>query len=163
MECRVESKDEFSVYGMERVFTTEDDKMLKDIPAFWGECWESGRCSALLESANGQASGVHAICGYRETGTNTFPYMIFTHRTEKSDTKGFTEVCVPAATWAIFKSEKHTMEQTAPVVQSLIKRIYVEWLPNASYKKVDGYELELCFCAGDGMFYSEVWIRVESK
>jgi len=162
MEYRVENKEAFSVYGIEEIFTAEDDKMLKDIPAFWKECWESGKCTSLLKSTNDPTSGIHAVCGYRETGGNTFPYMIFTHCTKDCDTKGFTQIEIPAATWAIFKSENHNVEQTSLVIQNLIKRIYTDWLPSSSYKKIDGYELELTFCIGDNMFYSETWVRVEN-
>ena len=62
--------------------------------------------------------------------------------------------------WAVFKTEKHTREQTSSAIQGLIKRVYTEWLPTASFQKVDGYELELYFDTDDGMYYCETWIRV---
>ena len=160
MEYRVEQKEAFSVYGIEAIFTTEDDEMLKNIPVFWKECWESGKCGELLKSTGGPTSGIHAVCGYRKTGGNTFPYMIFTRYIEGCNTDGFTKIEIPESTWAIFKSENHTMEQTSSVIQNLIKRAHTDWLPSASYKKIDGYELELTFCLGDNIFYSEVWMRV---
>jgi AraC family transcriptional regulator len=89
--------------------------------------------------------------------------MLFAYKTKECNTDGFTQVEVPAATWAIFKSEKHTQAQTSDVVQSLIKRVYTEWLPTAAYKKVDGYELELYFCSGLDNYYEETWIKVEPK
>ena len=89
--------------------------------------------------------------------------MLFAYHTKNSNTDGFTKVEVPAATWAIFKSEEHTQEQTSGVIRSLIKRVYTDWLPTASYKKVDGYELELYFNSSDGKHYVETWIRIEPK
>jgi len=163
MEYRIEQKEAFLVYGIEAIFSTEDEKMLKDIPDFWKESWESGKCGELLKSTNDPTSNIHAVCGYRETGGNTFPYMIFTHCTEGCNTDGFTQIEIPESTWAIFKSENHTIEQTSSAIQSLIKRAHTDWLPSASYKKIDGYELELTYCVGEGLFYSEVWMRVSGE
>lgn len=123
MDYRIESKEAFNVYGIEGIFTPEDGKNLRDIPKFWQDCMEDGRYANLVDSTHESLSRLHTVCDYRDTGGNTFPYMIFTYRTKDSDTTGFTEVTIPAATWAIFKSEKHTQEQTAGVLQSLIKRI----------------------------------------
>ena len=161
MEYRIENKEAFLVYGIEGIFNMENDQHLKDLPAFWRECWQDGRCEQLLKSTNDPSSGVHAVCSYRETGGSTFPYAIFTHHTEGCNTEGFTQIEIPAATWAIFKSEKHAIEQTTGVVQSLIKRVYTDWLPTAAYNHLDGYGLEMYLDAGDGMFYFEFWIRVE--
>ena len=164
MEYRIENKEAFSVYGIEGIFTTDNDKHQKDLPMFWWECRQNGMFNKLLESTSEPAlSRIHGICGYRKTGENTFPYMIFTHQTKNCNTEGFTQVKVPAATWAIFKSEKHTAEQTSAVVQNLIKRVYTDWLPTAAYKKIDGYELELYFVSDVDKYYVETWIRVEPK
>ena len=164
MEYRIENKEAFSVYGIEGVFTTDDGKHLKDLPAFWRECCKDGRFYKLFESTGEPAlSRIHGICDYRKTEGNTFPYMLFAYRNKNCNTSGFTEVKIPAATWAIFKSEAHSAEQTSGVVQSLIKRVYTEWLPTAAYKKIDGYELELYLVSDIDKYYAEIWIRVEPK
>lgn len=163
MEYRIENKEAFSVYGIEEIFDTDSEKTLKDIPAFWQKSWKTGKCDELLRSTNDPSSSIHAICCYKETGENTFPYMIFAHKTKNCSTGGFSSVDVPAATWAIFKSENHTLEQTSGVIQSLNRRVYTDWLPTASYRKIDGYELEMYYCAGNNEFYAETWIRVEPK
>ena len=163
MEYRIENKEAFSIYGIEGIFTTDDGSNLNEIPMFWQKCMEDGRYEKLVKSTNEPLSRVHAICDYRKTGGNTFPYMIFTYRNSSANTEGYTEVEVPAATWAIFKSEKHTLEQTSGVMQSLIKRVYTDWLPTAAYKKIDGFELELYFDSDIDKHYVETWIRVEPK
>lgn len=160
MDYRIESKDPFTVYGIEEIFTTEDGKNLRDIPKFWLDCINDGRFEKLMKSTNDPTSRIHSICQYREIGKNTFPYMLFAYQTKNSDVEGYTKVEVPAATWAIFKTEKHTEDKTSEVLQSLIKRVYTDWLPTASYKKIDGYELELYYDTDDGMCYCETWIRV---
>ena len=124
MEYRIENKEAFSVYGIEGIFTTDDGKNLEDIPMFWQECLKDGRFDKLVKSTNESLSRIHAICDYRKTGENTFPYMLFAYRNKNCNTNGFTEIEVPAATWAIFKSEKHTQEQTSGVLQGLVKRVY---------------------------------------
>jgi len=163
MEYRIENKEAFSIYGIEGIFTMEEDKNLKDIPMFWQECVKDGRFDKLLKSTKDPSKGVHAICSYRETGGNTFPYMIFAYCTNDCNTEGFTKVEVPAATWAIFKTEEHTREQTSEVIQSLVKRVYTDWLPTAAYKKIDGYELELYFDSDNEKYYEETWIMVKPK
>lgn len=123
---------------------------------------QDGRLSRLMKSTN-RTSTIHAICDYRKIEENIFPYMIFAYKTNESNTDGYTEVEVPAATWAIFKSRKHTQEETSAVMQDLIKRVYTDWLPTACYNKVDGHELELYFGTDDDLCYCETWIRVLPK
>jgi AraC family transcriptional regulator len=163
MEYRIEKKEAFSVYGIEGVFSTDNGKHLNDIPMFWQECLEDGKFDKLIKSTNESLSRIHAICDYRKTEGNTFPYMLFAYHTKNCKTNGFTQVDVPASMWAIFKSEKHTQEQTSEVVQNLSKRVYTDWLPSAAYKKIDGYELELYFVSDIDKYYAETWIRVEPK
>lgn len=161
LECRIERKESFSVYGIESIFTTDEDKHLEGIPMFWKECCADGRFTKLVESTRNPLVRVHSVSDYRETGTNAFPYMLFAVKTNDCNTDGFTEITIPAATWAIFKSEKYTQEPMTNAIQSLVKRIYTEWLPTASYTKVGGYELELYFVTDIDKYYVEAWIRVE--
>lgn len=162
MDYKIESKEEFTVYGIEGIFSIDDGKNLVEIPQFWQSVMEDGSFEKLLKSTNG-TSRIHSICQYRETGDNTFPYMLFAYQTKDSDISGYDKVNVPAATWAIFKTRSHTQEETSGVIQDLIKRVYTDWLPTASYEKVDGYELELYYDTEDGMCYCETWIRVIPK
>ena len=129
---------------------------------FWQETMKDGRFDKLMKSTGG-ASRIHAICQYRETGGNTFPYMLYAFKSKDSKTDGFAEVVVPASTWAIFRTHNYTIEETSSAIQDLNKRVYTEWLPTANYEKVDGYELELYYDTDDGMCYSETWIRVIPK
>jgi AraC family transcriptional regulator len=163
MDYRIENKNAFQIYGIEGIFTTDDGRNLKEIPMFWDECMRDGRFEKLVKSTNEALSSVHAICDYRKTGGNTFPYMLFTYLTGNCNAEGYTKVDVPAATWAIFTSEKHSLEQTSGVVQGLTRRVYTDWLPTSAYKKVDGYEIELYLDADVDKHYVEIWIMVEPK
>lgn len=162
MDYRIESKEAFKVYGIEGIFTTDDGKNLSEIPNFWLDTMKKGEFDRLLKSTNG-TSDIHSICDYRKIDENTFPYMLFAYKTKDSKTEGFVEVEVPSATWAIFRTRNHTEEETSAEIQSLIKRVYTDWLPTANYEKVDGYELELYFRTDDGKCYCEIWMRVVPK
>ncbi|MFD2613173.1 hypothetical protein [Paenibacillus gansuensis] len=59
-----------------------------------------------LEACAGDLHSVHAVCSYRKTGPDTFPYMLFAFKDEVSNTDGYT-VTIPAHTWAIFPWEPH--------------------------------------------------------
>lgn len=169
MNYRVEQKEAFTVFGAEGIFTTENGENLKDIPKFWQDEINKGTLDKIMKATgedwnNRYGLGpVNSICDYRSTGGSTFPYMLCAIKTPNSVTEGYTEVNVPASTWAIFTTEEHTMEETSNTIQSLIKRVYTEWLPTANYRKVDGYEFEMYYNKENGKCYCETWIRVEKK
>lgn len=48
---------------------------------------------------------VHAVCSYRRTSDDTFPYMLCAFKSESSMTDGYSVITIPANTWAIFRSE----------------------------------------------------------
>lgn len=167
MDYRIETREAFAVYGIEGIFTTENGDNLKAIPEFWLQTLQDGRYDRLARSAHADGDEnelciVNAICDYRHVPGYCFPYMICAFKTPQSDTEGFVEVNVPAATWAVFRSEKHTVEQTSAVMQNLVRRVYTDWLPTANYDKMDGYEMELYYGSGDHC-RCETWIRVKHR
>lgn len=105
----------------------------------------------------------NAIECYRDTGKDSFLYMVFAFETEKSETKGYTVLNVPAATWAAFRREAHTIEGTSEAIQNLIKRIYSEWLPTAGYQRVEQFELELTYKDGDKYYRSRIRVSLLMK
>lgn len=165
MDYRIIEKETFKVYGIEGIFTSENGENLKAIPLFWRQTMDDGRFDRLVKSTSLQdrkgLCPVNAICDYRNTGGNTFPYMLFAFMTDRCNAEGYTVVDVPASTWAIFKSREHNIEETSAVIQDLIKRVYTDWLPSSKYEKVGGYELELYYNDFEtGKCYCETWIRV---
>ncbi len=168
MDYRIETREAFSIYGIEGIFTAENQENFKAIPRFWQDVMEDGRFDKLIASIpagktleNGLCA-INAICSYRETGGSTFPYMIFAFQKAGSRTEGFEKATVPAATWAIFKSETYRIEDTAKAVQALNRRIYTEWLPNAPYEQVEGFDMELYYGENDKC-WSEICIMVKPK
>jgi AraC family transcriptional regulator len=168
MDYRTETRDAFHVYGIEGIFTAENGENFRAIPRFWQDVMEDGRFEKLLSSIPEEPASkdglcpVNAICSYRETGGATFPYMIFAFQKNGSRTDGFQTALVPAATWAIFKSDRYSIEDTSKAVQGLNHRVFTEWLPNAPFEMVDGCDLELYYGEKDNC-YSEIWIRVKPK
>jgi AraC family transcriptional regulator len=168
MNYRIEEKEAFKIFGLERIFSTEDEKHFKDIPEFWKSLHETGEfnklCMAVgVDKYEPGFSPVNSICGYRHTGGSTFPYMAFAMAVPESNNEGYTEFTVPASTWAIFSTDWHTQDQTPAAIQNLIKRVYTDWLPTASYEKIDGCELEMYYGDETGRSRCETWIRVKKK
>ena len=168
MDYRVEKKETFSVYGIEGIFNTKNGENLKTIPQFWDELLSDGRYEKLKQSthiaedAQGDLCLLNAICDYEPLDGSKFPYMVFAFKTPASDTSAYKMVNIPSATWAIFKSETHKIEETTKAMQKLIGRVYTDWLPTANYEKVDGFELELYYGNSD-ICWCETWIRVTPK
>ncbi|ASA20423.1 AraC family transcriptional regulator [Paenibacillus donghaensis] len=167
MDYRIINKSLFSVYGIDRKFTVEQEEQFAAIPQFWLECMRDGRLEALSRSAHADPekehvrSPVHGISwNSKSDPDNTCRYMLFNFVNQECQSDGYTLLDVPAATWAVFQTKEHTQEETSSVIQELNKRLYSEWLPTASYRKIDGYELELYY--GEGAHcHCELWIRVE--
>lgn len=164
MNYRIEQKDGFAVYGIERIISTENGNNWNEVPGFWMEIVSNGMFEKLMQSTNLPVLDeglnlINAIDCYRTTNNYTIPYMVFAFITDKSNVEGYTVVDIPSSTWAIFKSEIHTVEETSKALTSLIKRVYTDWLPTANYTKVENFELELTYKCKD-KYYSEIWIRV---
>lgn len=168
MKYRIETREAFQVYGIERIFDMNYGENLREIPKFWDEVQSNGECDKLAESTGSlnnqeELCPVNAICDYRQTGGTTFPYMICALKSDKSDTIGYKTVDIPSATWAIFTSDEYELKDISNAFQDLNKRAHTEWLPTSTYKKLEGYDLEMYYEKDDGKGYCESWIRVEPK
>lgn len=169
MNYKIEKKDSFTVYGVEKIFDTQNDANLKDIPDFWNEKLTCGEYDALAKSAGENPNHknglfpVNAICGYKNTGGTTFPYMLCALENPDCNMEGYTIVQVPASTWAIFTSEEYDLKDISKSMQDLSRRVYSEWLPTSNYEVIDGYDLEMYYSKENGKEYCEVWIRVSPK
>ncbi len=78
MNWRIEEREEFEVFGIERIFKNDENNK---VPGFWDECFGNGEYERLYKAAgakNGE-DGKHcigAMCGYFESGDDSFPYII---------------------------------------------------------------------------------------
>ena len=160
MNWRIEEKEAFEVFGIERVFgNDETDK----VPQLWDESIENGEYERLYRAAGAQRGedGMHcinAVCGYCEPGDDSFPYMICALKRPDSNTEGFKVAQVPGATWAVFRSDKN--DRMGVETPALFNRAYSEWLPSSGFDKAVGPDMEMYYTAPDGKHFEEVWIPV---
>jgi len=176
MDYRIETKEAFQVFGIEGVFDAEagitngkNDPSLRKPSDLWCECLANGAHDKLemdsgdLPTFVGKNLGkVHAVCDYRKTEANTFPYMLCAFRSSNSNVAGYTIADIPAHTWAIFPSEKFEYDNMGTVIESLYKRIFSEWLPTSNYEQVGGLDMEL-YGGDDEYGYIELWLAVKKK
>ncbi|WP_127530104.1 AraC family transcriptional regulator [Paenibacillus kobensis] len=167
MNYRIETKESFEVFGIEGVFRADGCGDAPQTPAkLWEQSLANGdvkrleACAGPLPSFVSQdLNSVHAVCSYRKTGLDTFPYMLCAFKDERSNTDGYTTVMIPAQTWAIFPAEPHAWDQFDGMIETLYKRFYTEWLPTSGYEQVEGAEFEM-YGARNGLNYFELWFAV---
>jgi len=177
MDYRIESKETFQVFGIEEIFSTEavmldehtDDPSIRKPADLWQDCHANGAYRKLDEVAgdlptfiNQELCNVHAVCDYRKTEKDTFPYMLCAFRTQNSKVDGYTVIDIPAHTWAIFPTEKFIWDDCSSVLGSLYKRIFSEWLPTSNYEQVGSLDMEL-YGGDDDYGYVEIWLAVQKK
>jgi len=171
MDYRIESKEAFQVFGIEGVFKTDESGPAPQKPSdLWDDCHANGAYEKLAAAAgsppqaiiNPELCGVHAVCSYKDTGVDSFPYMLCAFRGNGSKVDGFTVVDIPSHTWAIFPSERFAWGDIGTVIEGLYKRFFSEWLPTADYEQVGSLDFEIY--GGDEDFgYIELWFAVRKK
>jgi len=159
MNWRIEEKKAFEVFGIERIFTNEENPDREGkISAFWREAKAGGSYRRLTARAGGDPMG---FGGYVEEQSDMFPYMICLIAGEGCDTTGFKVVQVPAATWAIFRSGELPENAYGSEIRGLFQRAYSEWLPSSGYDRFpDRPDFEIYSRTDDGKFYEEAWIPI---
>ena len=166
MNYRIETKESFEVFGIEGVFPTSAGEETFTPAKLWQQSHSNGDVKRLESHAGRLPSfvsphlyTVNAVCSYRKTGPDTFPYMRCAFKDSNSNVDGYTSVTIPAHTWAIFPSEPHPWERFGETIESLYKRFYTEWLPTAGYEQADGIEFEM-YGVQDGLSYIELWFAI---
>ena len=163
MNWRIEEREAFDVFGIERIFKNdENDK----VPGLWDESFTNGEYERLFKAAGAKNSedGKHcigAICGYFESGDDSFPYIICALKKLDSDTTGFRTVNIPKFTWAVFRSD--VSEHMGTEILNMYNRAHSEWLPSSGYDRAAGPDMEVYYDAPGGKHFQEVWIPVQKK
>jgi len=160
MNWRIEEKEAFEVFGIERIFRNDETGK---VPGLWDESFSNGEYERLHKAACAEkgADGRHcvnAVCGYFEPGENSFPYMLCVLKRPDSDTRGFQVAQIPRATWAVFRSEKS--DHMGTEILGLYNRAHSEWMPSSGYDRAAGPDMEVYYDTPDGKYYQEVWIPV---
>jgi AraC family transcriptional regulator len=149
MNWRIEEREAFEVFGIERIFRSDETEK---VPGFWDEVVGNGEYEKLYQAADGWCC-INAVCGYYETNENTFPYMICAYKKPDCKTEGYKIAQIPKATWAVFRGET---DKPGSAIPELFRRIYSEWLPSSGYDKAAGPEMEIYYKG-----FEEVWIPVK--
>ena len=161
MNWRIEEKEAFEVFGIERIFkNAETDKVSR----FWDECFKNGEYERLHQAANAKRGEdgkhcIHAVCGFCEPGDDSFPYMICALKKSDSGIDGFKPAQIPKNTWAVFRSGKS--DHMGIAIPELFNRAYSEWMPSSGYDKSAGPDMEIYYTDVDGKHFEEVWIPVK--
>lgn len=171
MNWRIEEKEAFEVFGIEKIFSNEETNK---VPDFWTECHQNGSYEKLFDDAGGirypdghgypRNDGtcmINAVCGYCEPGENIFPYMICALNDDNCKTDGYKIAQIPKTTWAIFRSGE--MDNIGLEIPRLFNQAYSEWLPSSGYDKGVGPDMEIYGVANNGKYFEEVWIPVIKK
>ena len=151
MNWRIEHKEAFEVFGMEKIFKNDE---LGNVPDFWEECAAEGSLADLNKQ-----SVIYGIMGYCESGKNSVPYMICARKENSCGADGYKTVQIPGFTWAVFRVDglkDHGDGQCQ--IPLLFNRAYSEWLPSSGYEKANGPDMEVY-----GTGFEEVWIPVVKK
>jgi AraC family transcriptional regulator len=161
MNWRIEEREAFEVFGIERIFG--NDEMSK-VPNFWTELRQNGEYERLYQAAGaarleGGQHCINAVCGYCEPGEDVFPYMLFAYKKPDSDTRGFKVAQIQKTTWAVFRSEE--TDAMGVEIPTLFNRAYSEWLPSSGYDKATGPDMEIYYTTPNGHHFEEVWIPVK--
>ena len=163
MDYRIEKKEEFDVIVKAKIFGEDSTAA---IPAFWDEYFSQNLGSIVPPDLG--------VCGEVKAGGKEFSYGIgcFVEKLSGSASgipgnkagsipDSFEKWTVPANTWAVFKC----IGAMPDAIQSMWKRIYNEWLPQAKYEIASSYDFEY-YTEGDNSspdYISEIWIPVNEK
>lgn len=163
MNYRIETKESFQIFGIEKLFQLNGVETPAEL---WKQSHENGEVERLAANAgklpdimNPYYHKVHAVCSYKKTGEDTFPYMLSAFKDETSKDDGYTSITIPAQTWAIFSSDPFTWDKFDETIETLYRRFFSEWLPTTGYEQVDEMEFEITG-GKDGLSFVELWFAV---
>jgi len=160
MNWRIEEKEAFEVFGIERIFKNDENGRVPDL---WDESFANGEYERLYQAAGAKKGEdgkhcINAVCGYCESGDDSFPYMLCALKKPGSDITGFRVAQIPKTTWAVFRSGK--TDHMGTEILEMYNRAYSEWLPSSGFDKAVGPDMEVYYDAPDGKYFQEVWIPV---
>ena len=170
MDYRIETKEAFDVFGIETIASLSGEKRFVSPAELWQQSHQNGAYERLFEAAGTlpdfiaqDLCKIHGVENYRQTGGNTFPYMLCAFVSENSRTDGYVVQHIPAQTYAIFPSERFKWDEDfGTVLYNLQKRFYSEWLPTANYERLPGANFEIYGGTLD-YGYIELWFPVRQK
>ena len=158
------------MFGIEAIISNIDGKNFTEIPKFWNDSHSNGDIEDIMHDSmiemdyeKGGMLPINAMMCYKDTGKDSFPYMIGSFVNDKSQYQGYETADIEAGLWAIFTTNTYTDSNMVEEIQSLWKEIFKEWLPNSRYQHDEKAELEVYYMNPDDTGYYEIWIPVNNK
>lgn len=158
MDYKIENKPAFTVLANAKTLGYEG--AMQEVPKLWQEHFASGKGQFIC--------GTYGINIDEKMGRESFEYLIADPCAEDAKIpEGFVMRTIPAFTWAVFPCRG----AMSTALQSVSKRIYSEWLPQAKeYEFAAGYCVEFYDDptkykngTADDNYYCEMWIPVKKK
>ncbi len=152
IDYRILKKDGFDLCILSEAFHLDSSEA--EIPAFWEKYFSMGRHNIVPAEVG--------LCSQIKASNNEFVYGIGCKNSKlKVCPPGFEVFPVPAATWAIFQC----VGAMPMEMQTMWKRIYMEWLPQSVYDLIYDFDMEY-YKPGNMQskdYVSEIWLPVKSK
>jgi len=156
MNYRIESKDEFEVFGISTIINANGETPYIEIPKYWAKCVSDGSIAKLRQDAKiDQHTQVHSAL-YNRAGEQ-FSYMICYFLTGEVPSY-YDKLSVGAHTWVIFTTGVYQDGQGD--IQSIWRRLG-EWFSNSDYEVAEGPEFEMTYHRGGDLYEQEVWIPIK--
>lgn len=150
MDLEYKTRDELSV--------TDDNvkDAFKHIPLFWQESGQNGKIAQIVQFINGEPAGLLSVTACRNNDEQSYYYLAAA--TDKPVPNGMYEETIPACTWAVFSGS-----ETPNSIQTLMARIYSEWLPTSGYEWDKAPDIEVYLDDNPTNMKYEFWLPVVKK
>lgn len=154
---RLEQKDGFRLVGKRITVSCENHLHFRKIPEFWNECQRNGIFAKLVSMDSAAAKGLFGLFGAYDGEKNEIAYsiMVISHQ---ETPRGFTEINIPDATWAVFDCR-------GPVpwaIQKGWQYLNEEWLVKYPFQHAQCPEIEWYSDGNtyDSDYLSQIWIPI---
>lgn len=156
----LERKRSLRLIGKSTRVSCRNGEHYQSIPKFWNDCQKDGIYTALISLDTGSPRGLFGLFGFYEESSETIEYSIMV-RSDHSLPQGFTEIEIPAATWAVF-------DCIGPVPQAIQKGwnyLNEEWLIKYPFQHAPYPELEWYSDGNvyDSNYLSQIWIPIQEE
>jgi AraC family transcriptional regulator len=163
MNYRIEQKKAFNMFGAYTEVSTINNQNFETVPKFWETCRNNGTMEKIRRIANiEEKTPLHAAM-FKCTDIS-HSYLIGYFAPASDIPNDFTELTIPASTWAVFYTEELTMAEAAKQSSIMWKRIFTEWFATSGYELTPNVpEVELHHSKGNGKFVTEIYIPITKK
>lgn len=154
---KLERKEGFRLVGKSTSVSCENNLHFRKIPEFWNECQRDGTISKLISIDAGEPGGIFGVFGAYDEQSEKMEYSIMAV-SDKELPKGFREINIPGAAWAVFDCR-------GPVpgaIQRGWQYLNEEWLVKYPFRHAQCPEMEW-YSSGnvyDSSYLSQIWIPV---